>query len=75
MKKMIWLLAVSVLVLSCVSKNGGTPDAAGWSDVQKRLGGLGFDDFVECSYKELTIRTPELVTEIGLDEAWAQRGE
>ena len=34
------------------------------------LQGLAFDDFVDESYKQVLLRTPEMVTSLGLSEAW-----
>ncbi len=47
----------------------------GWEEVETRLKGLSFDLFVDSSYRELTIRTPELVTEMGLDDAYGLSGD
>ncbi len=44
-------------------------------DLETRLGGLSFDDFLETSYNILLVRTPELITELGLDTAFKMRGD
>lgn len=81
MKRIILpLLMVSALLpLSC----GGSKEQAErpapspgetWESVAPRLENLSFDHFLNASYRELTVRTPELVTELGLDGVFGLPG-
>ena len=79
MKKIIFFvmcLSVSAAVFAGGEKeeSAAQADFERWEDVRPRLEDLPFDDFIDEAYRELAVRTPELVTELGLDEIWGCGG-
>lgn len=72
------LIPAVLLVPSCsaggASQAESSPRGDGWETVKPRLTGLGFDEFLDASFRELALRTPEFVTELGLDAPYGLDG-
>ncbi|MBI9108937.1 MAG: DUF885 domain-containing protein [Spirochaetales bacterium] len=75
MKKIMWgLIAICLILCSCGSDKRKEESNRGSKEIIVGLQGLSFNDFVEISYRELISRSPELVTEMGLDDTWGLPG-
>jgi len=83
MRSSLWLLPVLILGLSLL---GGRPasDAAAYErtwapptvgEVEEALSGLGFDEFVESSYRLYLLRFPQTVTDLGMAHALGVRND
>jgi uncharacterized protein (DUF885 family) len=58
--------AVVVETLQATSLPSPTPRSEATAQISARLGGLNFDAFLEASWRELILRSPETIMEIGL---------
>ena len=83
MGRFLWLAPILVLGLSLLTSDAGQPDATyetTWSpptyeEIETDLRGLGFDSFVETSYRLYLLRHPQAVTDLGLADALGVRND
>jgi uncharacterized protein (DUF885 family) len=83
MRDFLRLLAVLVLGLSLLAARAAGDDAAyepTWTpptlgEVEEALSGLGFDEFVESSYRLYLLRFPQTVTDLGMARALGVRND
>ena len=83
MRSSLWLLPVLILGLSLLGDRAvsdtiayeptWTPPTLG--EVEKALSGLGFDEFVESSYRLHLLRFPQTVTDLGIARALGVRND
>jgi len=72
---LLFMLIEVIFPLAAGGRAEFAPSFELWEDVRPRLEGLSFDQFLEASYRELCVRTPELVTELGLDAVYGLEGK
>ena len=61
----LFIIGLSLAVPPCFDSS---PQKTEIQDILDNLQGLQFDEFVDASYKQILLRTPELVTSMGLSE-------
>ncbi len=69
------ITAVGCLLVSFVLL---VPASSAFGDIQEVLDdlqGLPFDEFVDASYKQILLRSPEMVTSLGLSQALGTRDD
>ena len=83
MRSSLWLLPVLILGLSLLGGHA-TSDAATYEptwtppplgEVEEALSGLGFDEFVESSYRLYLLRFPQTVTDLGMAHSLGVRND
>jgi len=83
MRNPLWLVPLLILGLSLLADGTSDEDTAyvptwtppSFEHVEERLGGLGFDRFVETSYHLYLLRFPQSVTDLGLASAFGVRND
>jgi len=73
------IAGAALLFISSVSfvpsNFGSTPQSTKIQVILDDLRGLSFDEFVDASYKQILLRSPELVTSMGLSETLGLRDD
>ncbi len=57
-------------IMAAPNGHGSSPKTADIQAVLDGLQGLEFDEFVDASYKQIVLRSPQGTTSLGLSEAW-----
>jgi uncharacterized protein (DUF885 family) len=65
----LFTIGLSLAVPPCFGQDGNI------QDILDDLEGLQFDEFVDASYKHVLLRTPELVTSMGLSQTLGSRDD
>jgi len=73
----VWLAVAWLGVGGCLAAAPSAPTWAppGLAEVQARLDGLAWDEFLETSYRLYLLRFPETVTRMGVAEAFGVRND
>ena len=67
-------LFVGILLLVPISSGGSLAEGE-IQDILDDLQGLPFDEFVDASYKQILLRSPEMVTSLGLSQTLGTRDD
>ncbi len=83
MRSSLWLLPVLILGLSLLGGHAAHDAAAhepawappAFAEVEEALSGLGFDEFIDSSYRLYLLRFPQTVTSLGMARALGVRND